>query len=46
MSNASPKSDPVLILTRQKLTIISVVLVLSLGLAFAGGLWLGLSWHG
>jgi hypothetical protein len=40
---APPKSAPVLVLTRQRLTIVSVVLVLGLGLAFAGGLLLGLS---
>jgi len=36
-------AQPALVLTRQRLTIVSVCVVVGLGLAFAGGLLLGLS---
>jgi hypothetical protein len=43
----SPTIPPAgLLLSRRQLTVISVVLVLALGLAFAGGLLLGLSLRG
>jgi hypothetical protein len=42
-SSAAASSAPALVLTRPMLTLASVLLVLSLGLAFAGGLLLGLS---
>src|SRR5262245_2200712 len=46
-SGLSPITQPAgLLLSRRQLTIISVVVVLVLGLAFAGGLLLGLSLRG
>jgi hypothetical protein len=36
-------AQPALVLTRQRLTVVSVCVVIGLGLAFAGGLLLGLS---
>jgi hypothetical protein len=40
-----PSEPPLLMLTRRQMTVASVLLVLSLGLAFACGLWLGLALH-
>jgi hypothetical protein len=46
-SGLSPTIQPAgLVLSRAQLTVVSVVLVLTLGLAFAGGLLLGLSLRG
>jgi len=46
-SSLSPANQPAgLVLSRTQLTVVSVVLVLTLGLAFAGGLLLGLSLRG
>jgi hypothetical protein len=45
-TNTAASSDaPVLMLTRSRLTIVCVLLVLGLGLAFASGLIVGLSLH-
>src|SRR5262249_12054698 len=40
-----PNPDVALVLTRKHVTLASVLIVLGLGLAFAVGLWVGLSLH-
>lgn len=40
-----PAQPPGVLLTRGRLTVLGVLVALGIGLAFAGGLWLGLAMH-